>query len=342
MNRPPRSVRGRRGALASALLVLLLAVPGFSAHAEQPTGLETAREKLDSITQRVDAVNAERQRLDGELNALLGQLTVQHREMRAIEADLEATAGGVAALGSAIRSRQEALNRRAAQIYMTPPVGLLDVLLSAQSLSDADDVIYFMASAAQNDEDLILQLDSERTTLARQEAQLAALRNQGRGALDQLDRLVAELSDRLVLQRTLADQLAGERAEAAALVAQLSEKPTPPPDPEPQPDPKPPDPGPQAVKALIANYFAPLGQKQVDVALCVAGAESGFDPHAENPYTGAAGVFQFIPTTWASLSEAAGWGGSSVFDAEANVAVAAWTVERFGWGSWPVAQSCGA
>ncbi len=37
-----------------------------------------------------------------------------------------------------------------------------------------------------------------------------------------------------------------------------------------------------------------------------------------------------------------GWGGASVFDAEANVAVAAWTVEHSGWGSWPVAEACGA
>jgi peptidoglycan hydrolase CwlO-like protein len=325
------------------VLVLLLALPGFSAHAEQPTGLQSAKEKLDSITQRVGEVNAELHRLDDQLNALLGQIPVRQREIRAIETDLEATAGQVTTLGSAIRSRQEALNLRAAQIYMTPPVSLLEVVLTAQSLSDADDVLVYMANAAQSDADLILQLDSERTTLGRQQARLEGLRSDARAALDRLDRLAAELGDRLALQRNLADQLARDRAEAATLVAQLSEKPPQPsPPPEPDPDPMPPDPGPQAVKALIADYFAPLGQKQVDIALCVAEAESGFDPHAENPYTGAAGVFQFIPTTWASLSEAAGWGGASVFDAEANVAVAAWTVEHVGWGPWPVAQTCGA
>jgi peptidoglycan hydrolase CwlO-like protein len=331
--------------LASAVLVLLLAAPGFSAGAEEPTGLETAKEKLDSITQQVDGVTAERHGLDAELNGLLAQIATRQREMRGIQADLETTAGRVAALGSAIRSRQEALNRRAAEVYMTPPVGILDVVLSAQSLSDADDVLYFMEESARSDADLILQLDSERTTLGGQQARLGGLRNEAQTALDRLDRLAAELGDRLALQRALADQLARDRGEAAALVAQPSEKqhePSPP-APEPDPDPPmPPDPGPQAVKAFIADYFAPLGQKQVDIALCVAEAESGFDPHAENPYTGAAGVFQFIPTTWASLSEAAGWGGSSVFDAEANVAVAAWTVEYVGWGPWPVAESCGA
>jgi hypothetical protein len=55
------------------------------------------------------------------------------------------------------------------------------------------------------------------------------------------------------------------------------------------------------------------------------------------------GVYQFLPSTWELLSEAAGWGGSSVFDARANVSVAAWTVTGYGWGHWgPVAASCGA
>lgn len=346
MNRPFRSVRGSRGALVLAVLVLLLALPGFSAAAEQPTGLDGAKEELDSITQRIDAVNAERHALDAQLNALLTQIAARQRELRAIRADLEATAGRVAALGAEIQSRQEALNVRAAQVYMTPPVGILEVVLSAQSLRDADDVLYFMAEAAQSDADLILELDSERTRLAAQQARLQGLRDQARAALGQLDRMAAELGDRLALQRALADQLAHDRGEAAALVPQVSEDqrkapPPPPPDPDPEP-PKPPDPGPEAVKAFIAQYFAPLGQKQVDIALCVAEAESGFDPHAENPITGAAGVFQFIPSTWESLSEAAGWGGASVFDAEANVAVAAWTVEQAGWGGWPVAETCGA
>ncbi len=64
---------------------------------------------------------------------------------------------------------------------------------------------------------------------------------------------------------------------------------------------------------------------------------------AVNPVTGASGVFQFMPSTWASLSEMAGWDGASVFDARANAAVAAWTVAHYGWHAWAsVAAGCGA
>jgi soluble lytic murein transglycosylase-like protein len=97
------------------------------------------------------------------------------------------------------------------------------------------------------------------------------------------------------------------------------------------------------VVALIRDHFASLGSGTEAVALCVAEAESNFNPLAENPSTGAAGVFQFLPSTWVHLSELAGRGGASVFDARANVAVTAWTVAAYGWHPWSsIAEACRA
>jgi soluble lytic murein transglycosylase-like protein len=74
----------------------------------------------------------------------------------------------------------------------------------------------------------------------------------------------------------------------------------------------------------------------------VAGRESGFNPNAQNPYAGAAGVFQFMPSVWPSLSASAGYGGASAFDAAANVGTAAWTVANSGWSAWSAdGAACG-
>ena len=92
---------------------------------------------------------------------------------------------------------------------------------------------------------------------------------------------------------------------------------------------------------LIHKHFAALGARTGGIALCVAERESNLDPLAVNPITGASGLFQFIPSTWSSLSELAGWGGASVFEARANAAVAAWTVAQYGWHPWrSVAADC--
>src|SRR5690606_19577962 len=74
-------------------------------------------------------------------------------------------------------------------------------------------------------------------------------------------------------------------------------------------------------RSLVAAYFP---ADRVDAALAVIRCESGGDPEAYNPYSGASGLFQFLPGTWATVSQSAGFAGASPFDAEANIGTAAW------------------
>jgi soluble lytic murein transglycosylase-like protein len=157
-----------------------------------------------------------------------------------------------------------------------------------------------------------------------------------RARRERLEATAADLVEKLQQQEALR-----ERAEESTLDVDStggSPSSSPPPSP-PAPTLAPPR---EVVKALIRDRFASLGAKTTDVALCVAERESNFDALAVNPTTGAAGVFQFLPSTWESLSELAGRGGASVFDARSNVAVAAWTVARYGWHPWrSAAGDCG-
>lgn len=90
-------------------------------------------------------------------------------------------------------------------------------------------------------------------------------------------------------------------------------------------------------RPLVTAYF-PTGQ--VDGALAVIRCESYGDPGAYNPYSGASGLFQFLPSTWATVSPRAGFGGASVFDAEANIGTAAWLTDYYAsrgsdpWAAW--------
>ncbi len=81
------------------------------------------------------------------------------------------------------------------------------------------------------------------------------------------------------------------------------------------------DPGVEQWRDLTEAYFP---AKRVDEALQIMGCESGGDPNAYNPYSGAAGLYQFLPSTWASTAPKAGFAGASPFDPEANIAAAAW------------------
>lgn len=79
-------------------------------------------------------------------------------------------------------------------------------------------------------------------------------------------------------------------------------------------------------RPLVQQFFP---SNRVEEALRILDCESNGDPDAYNPYSGASGLFQFLPSTWASSAPKAGYGGRSVFEPEANIATAAWLGKRY-------------
>ena len=90
-------------------------------------------------------------------------------------------------------------------------------------------------------------------------------------------------------------------------------------------------------RPLVSQYFP---SEQITNALTVIRCESYGDPEAYNPYSGASGLFQFLPSTWATASPRAGFAGASVFDGEANIGTAAWLSAYYAsrgsdpWAAW--------
>jgi len=84
------------------------------------------------------------------------------------------------------------------------------------------------------------------------------------------------------------------------------------------------------IQLLIWNTFAPLGASGQAWALRVAYCESRYHPNSVNSQTGAAGLFQFMPSTWAGSPYAS----QSPFDPVANTQAALWLYKRSGPGRW--------
>ncbi len=84
----------------------------------------------------------------------------------------------------------------------------------------------------------------------------------------------------------------------------------------------------------VSRYFP---ASRVNEALAIIQCESLGDGEAYNPYSGASGLFQFLPSTWAATAPKAGFPGSSPFDGAANIGTAAWLAQRYedlGQGFW--------
>ncbi len=87
-------------------------------------------------------------------------------------------------------------------------------------------------------------------------------------------------------------------------------------------------------RGFVSLYF-PAGE--VDRALCILAAESGGNPDAKNPRSSAAGLFQFLRSTWDSvpLSVSGGsYDSGAVYDPESNIRSAAWLQAAWGWSQW--------
>jgi hypothetical protein len=67
---------------------------------------------------------------------------------------------------------------------------------------------------------------------------------------------------------------------------------------------------------------------------CIIAGESGWDPTQQNPRSRAAGLAQFLPSTWATTPE--GQSGLSPFEPLANIDAAIWLAETKGLGQWQV------
>jgi hypothetical protein len=67
---------------------------------------------------------------------------------------------------------------------------------------------------------------------------------------------------------------------------------------------------------------------------CIIAGESGWDPSQVNARTRAAGLAQFLPSTWATTPQ--GEQGLSPFEPEANIDAAIWLARTKGWQQWQV------
>jgi hypothetical protein len=78
-------------------------------------------------------------------------------------------------------------------------------------------------------------------------------------------------------------------------------------------------------RPLVAVYF-----DDVETSLCLIAAESGGNPDARNPSSGATGLLQVLPS-WASVF---GYEPVDLFDPNVNLEISALLYADGGWGHW--------
>lgn len=345
----------RRSGVAFFALVFLVALLPVVSHAQ--TSLEEAEDRRESAYTLLAGAVANRNESEAKLLAALEE----YQRLSALLADKAASVHRLAELVGAADSELARVTARvgalAADAYMEAlslPVGLVFESRNIQQALIRRPVIQLVTGDEEDRADTLVvsrrDLDRLRSRMAIEMAEVTTLQVAAEAAADNLEAMFAE-ADRAVgvaiAQARAADRafLAEldrvERAQATeAEQERQSERSTttttgPSTVVTPTPTastatslPPPPSIGTNPIKpaverwrSLVSSYFPPAW---VEPALRIIQCESLGDPEAYNPYSGASGLFQFLPGTWAVISSKAGFGGASAFDPEANIGTAAW------------------
>ncbi|MGQ0848709.1 MAG: transglycosylase SLT domain-containing protein [Actinomycetota bacterium] len=341
----------RRAAAAFFLFLLTLSLVPVVVHA-QATGVEEAQTRKDDADRLVSAAVANRGKVEIELQTALASyqaLAVQISEMGAsvdrlsrlvLQAEAQVETLAASAADNAVEAYIEALTR---------PGGVLILVGTVEDTMIASPTLQFLAGADREEAAglKVTRRDLEALRLRHlgELQQLAAFQEEMNEAADRLQQIFAE-ADAEVASAIAAARLADieyrlaldevERARAAqeeqarqaertttTTTGTSSTAPTATTVPGAG---KPLKPAVERWRSLVASHFR---SEWVDSALRIMQCESLGDPGAYNPYSGASGLFQFLPGTWAVVSPKAGFGGASAFDPEANTVSAAWLANYY-------------
>jgi len=246
------------------------------------------------------------------------QIDQVRQQLATASTDITDTNARIAALDQSIGSTQDRVAQERKELSLlsrsmyAEPDSVIVAVAESNSLADALTRFTELAVAGERAAATKRKLDSDVADLSRQrEAQVADLHRQQ--ALQK--RLEAQYSQ--LQQLTLADPALANTEGPLPAPASIQL--------------------PRAlagaaggIQQIILDAFAPLGPGAQAWAIRIAKCESGYNPNAVNRSSGASGLFQFLPSTWAHSPYAA----QSPFDPVANAHAAAWLYSRSGPAAW--------
>ncbi|GIU91657.1 MAG: hypothetical protein KatS3mg011_0563 [Acidimicrobiia bacterium] len=347
-------------ALSLLLLVSLFGGTGLSrAQVEEAERqAEQAEAELDEAYRIVSEAVADRQQVELALFDALTRYEQAAAELAVASAALERIERSLLFAEAEAASAERGLQTQAAAAYMEAVTSMPNVVLASSSVEEA---IFVGAVFEASQEDTLArlaelavvrrELDQLRSSYQAEKERVEGLATelqleteQLRELFAQADARVAEAFDRALQAeadyRAALDDVARaraaeeeERRRAQATTTTTTVPPTngaTPPTTQPPRDDEPPSirigPATERWRPIVETHFA---SDLVEDALVIMECESGGDPEAVNPYSGAAGLYQFLPATWAVASVKAGVGDRSVFDGEANIIAASWLAEYY-------------
>jgi soluble lytic murein transglycosylase-like protein len=244
-----------------------------------------------------DDLSTHEQDVKQQLAAASSQLTQLDLQMATLEQSSTDTQQRI--------QRERVQVRLLARALYAQPDSVVALVFQSTSVAEAVTRVADLTSAGDRAAATKRALDQDLTRLSRQRDRLQADRDRTDTLKKQLESQFAKLVAQVVAQRTQSP--APTQPPLTLAPGSVSQ-----------------------IQQIILDSFASLGAAAQTWALRVGKCESNYNPYAVNRSSGASGLFQFLPSTWAFTPQHA----SSPFDPVANAQAAAWLYNRSGPNQW--------
>lgn len=355
--RPMRIARFTSTVVLFSLLISLAATdPSAIAQTVEDAQDEAAdaRRRAEAASGLVDEAVEERERIETELAEAIARVNELSAQLSVVGARLDTTTAQIGFADAEMATIQEDIEVHAVDAYMKIVSSPTVNVVSSKSVEDVLVVRSVVEDVVSEGRDAVDSLFTKRRDLQELQTSFLAQQSEFRALQDEVNAEVEALAtlfeqaDSAVADAIRAAQdadaeyraslsavdTAKAREEEARRQAQrTSTTTTAPGSQSPGADPDGYQWGPWTHPPLVERWRGLVQQffpaERVEQALRIINCESNGDPDAVNPYSSASGLFQFIPSTWATTAPKAGYPGASPFDPEANTASAAWLANRY-------------
>lgn len=214
-------MRRAAGGIVTITVLMLLAGP---VHADTQAQLDAAQAKLKKLVASISKEGKVVTSLQGEVTDLAQQLDEVQTELARTQAKVVQSQQAIRQATDDLRATQDQLDQRAWVAYESGPGTSLDFILGSTSLSDLADRLEIVNSAAQTDEGLIQQVESEKLGLTAKQNGLRTLEGQQQEQQTKLQTQQAALESKLAEEQGVLAQLDKDKKSAQSLVTKLKKK----------------------------------------------------------------------------------------------------------------------
>jgi peptidoglycan hydrolase CwlO-like protein len=170
--RLPRAVRA---AAVITVALVLGALVGVPAGADTKGQLATAKAQLNRLIDRISAAGDAVGAIQSQANEIARANDAVQSKIAKVQGQIVEIQADITKAGKQLDATQEQLDQRAWVAYETGPAFTLEILLSADSLSDLSDRLAIVNAATQSDRSLIEKIQGLEARLRTRQAKLTNL-----------------------------------------------------------------------------------------------------------------------------------------------------------------------